>query len=121
MINYIYIYSLGALFEVNLFKFIWFKINKNQTFFLFFYSKIILGLLLFIISLYLLNINKIFYTKDFINLIINLIYSNFTNILFFRINILFVYIIIISNKSFLFQVINKYKSNINVFIESLFL
>ena len=43
------------------------------------------------------------------------------NILSFKINILFVYIIIISNKSFLFRVINKYESNINISIESLFL
>jgi len=43
------------------------------------------------------------------------------NILSFKINILFVYIIIISNKLFLFRVINKYESNINISIESLFL
>ena len=102
------------------------KLIKIKYFSYFFLSKIILKLSLFIINLYLLNINKISRAKDFIGLIINLaffslIYFNFINILFLKINILFIYIIIIPNKLFLFQVINKYKSNINISIESLFL
>ena len=86
----------------------------------------ILKLFLFIISLYLLNINKISRAKDFISLIINLAFFslirfNSINALSFKISILSVYIIIIPNKPFLFRVISKYESNVNVFIESLFL
>jgi len=85
---------------------------------------VILKLLLFIISLYPLNTNKISRVKDSIGLTIsltfsNLIRSNSTNILSLKISILFVYIIIIPNKPFLFQVINKYESNINISIKSL--
>ena len=84
----------------------------------------ILKLLLFIISLYPLNTNKISRVKDSISLTINLafsnlIYFNSTNILPFKINILSVYIIIIPNRPFLFRVTNKYESNINVSIENL--
>jgi len=42
------------------------------------------------------------------------------NILFLRINILFIYIVIISNKLVLFRVINKYELNINILLKVYF-
>ena len=84
----------------------------------------ILGLLPSITSLYPLNINRVFRAKDSIGLAVslafpNLIRFNSINALSLKINISFIYIIIISNKPFLFRVINKHGSNINVSINSL--